>query len=128
MSNANSSVSFFEPGADVTGIATGACTGKRFAVVSGNKDVNGNYSIAQAGAAVRALGVVSHDAATGERVTIRRGFGRIQAVTAGATLAANVEVESDAQGRAVPFAAGVKLGFAMTGAANGADAEISLYI
>ena len=53
--------------------------------------------------------------------------GWIVPVTAGATLTAGQEVQTDATGQAIPFAAGVKAGYVLNGAASGADAEIALY-
>jgi hypothetical protein len=48
-------------------------------------------------------------------------------VVCGATITAGQEVQSDANGAAIPLAAGKANGIAMTGAAAAADAEIKLY-
>lgn len=124
MANENHGV--YEPGADITGHATAAVTGKRFVKVSGNR-TDGNISVAHADAAGRVFGVSKYDAANGKKVGVHRGNSRITFVTAGANIAAFAEVEVGAAGVAIPLAAGVAAGFAVTAAINGSDAEISLY-
>lgn len=127
---ANENVGVYEPGVDLTCHATAAVTGKRFVAITGNRvaaDNGGNISVAHATAAGRAFGVSKYDAPSGGKVGVMRGNSRVTFVTAGAALTANQEVEVGAAGVAVPKSAGVAVGFAVTAAANGADAEISLY-
>ena len=72
-------------------------------------------------------GVAASDAASGELVTIARGNSRVVKVTTAGIIAAGAEVEVGSAGKAVTLSAGVPVGYAITGAASGADAEISLY-
>jgi hypothetical protein len=125
---ANENVGVYEPGADITGHASAAVTGKRFLKISGNREAtDNNLQVAHADAAGRVCGVSKYDAAIGKKVGIVRGNSRVTNVTAGANLTAFQEVEVGANGTAVPLAAGKAVGYAVTAAANGADAEISLY-
>lgn len=89
----------------LTVTATGAITGDRFITGAG----------AQTGAAGNALGVARYGGAIGEKVTVDVIGTAI--VEAGAAIAANALVESDANGRAVTKAAGVTLGRALQAAA-----------
>src|SRR3954453_3495972 len=135
---ANDCIPFKEPGSAVTGKATAAVVGKRFLAISGNRtgggagglstDLANVYQVAHAAAGARAIGVSRVDAANGSLVGIHTQPGIIVPVTAGATLTAGQEVQSDATGQAIPFAAGIQLGVAMTGASAGADAEIKLNV
>ena len=67
------------------------------------------------------------DAAVGELVRVVRGGGRVVRVTASGGIAAGAEVQVGANGTAATKAAGVAVGYAITGAADAADAEISLH-
>ena len=75
----------------------------------------------------RVCGVAANDAATGELVRVVRGNSRVVWVTATGAIAANAEVQVGANGTATTKAAGVAVGYAVTGAADATDAEISLY-
>jgi hypothetical protein len=120
--------SVYDPGATITGQATAAVTAKRFLAISGNRTAGGNIAVAPAAAAGRTCGVAGNDAAVGELVRVVRGGGRVVRVTAsGAIAAAAAEVQVGANGTATTLAAGVAVGYAITGAADAADAEISLY-
>lgn len=123
---ANENIGVYEPGADISGMTTGAVTGKRFLAISGNR-VGGNIAVAHATAAGRICGVSQQDAASGELVGIKRGSGRVTFVTAAGTIAAFAEVEVGSSGQAVTKASGIAVGYAVTGATSGNDAEISLY-
>lgn len=145
---ANECIPFKEPAATFTARCSAAVTGKRFVVVSGDRtggggggaegsvtvgvglstDAENVYKIKQAGAKVAVVGVSGWDAASGaETKVFGRGHGTILPVTAGAAIAAGVEVESDAEGKAITLAAGIAVGQCMTKAAEGKDAEILLY-
>lgn len=134
---ANEAIPYYEPGGRLTGQATAAVTGKRFVMISaarisGPSPVSdaidgGNIQVAPATAAGRVMGVASHDAAIGEKVTVICDPGTVAPVTAGAAIAFFEEVEVGAGGTAVPLAAGVAVGYAVDDAANGADAQIKLY-
>ena len=126
---ANENIGVYEPGADVTCHATANVTGKRFLGISGNRQSaanGGNVSVAHAPAGTRPFGVSKYDAASGKKVGVMRGASRVTFVQAGANLTAGQEVEVGANGTAIPKASGVVAGVAVTGAANGADAQIAL--
>lgn len=123
----NDNVGVYEPGRDITGRATTAVIGKRFLKISGNRS-NGNIAVAHADAAGRACGVSKYDQPTvGDIVGVARGNSRVTHVTAEGALAAFAEVEVGTAGKAKTKASGVAVGYALTAAADGADAEISLY-
>jgi hypothetical protein len=130
----NPSLAYFENG-DVSFKATAAVTGKRFIAPSGDvtggpglsTDLENLYRGAHAGAGVKPFGVSKYDVANGGVGGVHGQPGKIVPVTAGAAITAGQEVQSDANGQAIPLAAGRPAGLAMSGAANGADAQIKLY-
>lgn len=119
--------SVYDPGADITAEATGAVTAKRFVKISGNRTSGGNIAVTAAAAGDRPCGVAGNDAAVGELVRVVRGNSRVVKVTAAGAIAAGAEVQVGANGTAATKAAGVAVGYAVTGAADAADAQISLY-
>lgn len=119
------SIDVYTPGADVTGRATAAVKQSRFVAITGNA-VERLVQVAHAAAGGRTAGVAKYDAATGELVGIARGKDRIVYVTAGANLTAFGEVQVGADGKAVPFTTGVKVGYATTAATTDTAAAISL--
>jgi len=132
----NDAIPYKRPGEDFTAIATAAVTGKRFLAPSADRSSGpglastaegSNYKVAHCGAGGHAVGVSKYDQAT---VNGKVGVARdgIYPVTAGAALTFGLAVQSDANGQAIPLAAGVKLGVVMTGCASGADAEIALML
>ena len=123
---ANENVGVYEPGRNITGRATAAVTGKRFLKISGNRS-NGNIAVAHADAAGRVCSVSKYDAASGAIVGVARGNSRVTHVTADGAIAAFAEVEVGAAGKAKTKTAGIAVGYALTAAADGAAAEISLY-
>jgi hypothetical protein len=122
-------VGVYSPGRDITGEATAAITAKTFLAITGDRSTTsgGNIAVAPATAAGRIVGVARNDAATGQLVTIARGNSRVVKVTANGTIAAFAEVQVGANGQAVTKSSGVAVGYALTGATSGVDAEISLY-
>lgn len=124
---ANDLIGIYEPGQDITGRATANVTGKRFLKISGNRGAGGNISVAHADAAGKVCGVAKYDAPSGEIVGVARGNSRVVEVTAEGAIAAGADVEVGTAGRAKTIAAGKAVGYALTGAVDGADAEISLY-
>lgn len=125
---ANENVGVYKAGQDLTGTTSAAVTGKRFLRISGNRNTtNGTITVAHATAAGRICGVSNQDAASGATVGIHRGASRVTFVTASGAIAAFAEVEVGTNGVAVTKSAGVAVGYAVTAAADGADAEISLY-
>ncbi|AWT55807.1 capsid cement protein [Mycolicibacterium smegmatis] len=127
MSTTIANPSVYDPGATITGQATAAVTAKRFLAISGNRTPGGNISVAPAAAAGRTCGVAGNDAAVSELVRVVRGGGRVVRVTASGAITAGAEVQVGANGTAATKAAGVAVGYAITGAADATDAEISLY-
>ena len=126
---ANENVGIYEPGRDLTGRASTAVTGKRFLMITGNRD-RGNVAVGHATAAGRVCGVSKYDAAVGAVIGIARGNSRVTFVAtppAGTALAAFAEVEVGANGTAVARTTGIAVGYTVTGTAVGADAEVSLY-
>lgn len=119
-------IDVYKPGIDITGRASAAVTGKRFLKITGNR-TGGNIAVAPCAAGDRSCGVSKYDAASGDTVGVARGKDRVVHVTCGADLAAGQEVQAGAAGVAIVAAAGAKLGYALTAATNGTDAEISLY-
>lgn len=117
----------YDCGANITAQATAAITAKTFLAITGNRTSGGNIAVATATAAGRIAGVARNDAPSGGLVTVARGNSRVMKVTAGGAIAAFAEVEVGASGKAVTLASGVPVGYALTAATNGADAEISLY-
>lgn len=122
----NENVGVYEPGRDLTGRAAAPVTGKRFLKISGSRS-EGNIAVTHADAAGRVCGVSKYDATTGQVVGIARGNSRVTFVKAAGAVAAFAEVEVGAAGQAVTKSSGVAVGYAVTAAASGADAEISLY-
>ncbi|MGV0796189.1 capsid cement protein [Mycolicibacterium elephantis] len=127
MSTTIANPSVYDPGKDITAEATAAVTARRFLAVSGNRTAGGNMAVAPAAAAGRTCGVAGNDAAAGGLVRVVRGNSRVVRVTASGTIAAGAEVQVGANGTATTLAAGTAVGYAITGAADAADAEISLY-
>lgn len=133
---ANDLIPFYEPGGRITCKTTGAVTGKRCVMVSGDRTSGpglsstaegGVYQVAHATAAGRILGVACHDAASGALVTVVCDPGQIVPIRAAGAIAAFAEVEVGATGQVVTKAAGVAIGKAMTAALINTDAEIKLY-
>lgn len=124
---ANENVGVYEPGSDITCKTSGAVTGKRFVAITGNRSSDGNITVAHATAAGRVFGVSKYDAASGALVGVARGNSRVTFVTAGGNIAAFAEVEVGSNGQAVTKSSGIAVGYAVTAATSGNDAEISLY-
>lgn len=124
MSNENAGV--YEPGRDITGRAATAVTGKRFLAIVGDR-ASGNISVGHATAAGRVCGVSKYDADAESVVGVARGNSRVTFVTAEGSIAAFEEVEVGTAGAATAHNAGVAVGYAVTSATDGGDAEISLY-
>lgn len=127
MSTTLTNPSVYDPGANITAQATAAVTARTFLAISGNRVSGGNIAVAPATAAGRTCGVAGNDAANGGLVTLVRGSSRVVRVTTAGVIAAGAEVEVGTGGKAVTKTSGVAVGYAVTGAASGADAEISLY-
>lgn len=123
---ANECIPYFEDADRVTGHCTATVRGKRFVAVSGNLQTDNNVAVAEAGSGVAAFGVAGYDGATGAKIPVITG-NQIVPVLAGAALTAGQEVQSDAQGRAIPLAAGKSLGKVLT-AQSTVDADAMIKI
>lgn len=124
---ANDNLGVYEPGRDISGRASAAVIGKRFLKISGNRS-NGNIAVAHADAAGRVCGVSKYDQPTvGGIVGVARGNSRVTNVTAEGAIAAFAEVEVGTAGKAKAKNAGVAVGYVLTAAADGDDAQVSLY-
>lgn len=112
----NECIPVLEPATRPSGYCTAAVRGKRFVVISatppGGMMGTENIRIAEAGAGGNAVAVSVHDGAINETIPLVRG-GAWVPVVCGAALTAGQAVQSDAQGRAIPLGAGVKLGTAL---------------
>lgn len=123
---ANECIPLYRPGQDVSAVTTGAVTGKTFVDYSAALGT-GLLSVNTATAAGKVAGVAAYDAASGARVAVIRGKGQIVPMTAGATVTALAEVEVGTSGRPINFAAGVKVGRALSGGTVGTQIWVELY-
>lgn len=132
---ANDCIPYKYPADDFTFQCTAPVVGKTFVKISAartsgpglsNTAEGSVYRCATAAAGDHAIGVAKYDAPTNGKCGAYRAG--IVPVTAGAAITAGNAVQSDAAGKAIPLAAGVKLGVAMNDALNGADAEIALML
>lgn len=123
----NECIPFYDPGATITAQTTAIVTGKRCVGISGNRATDGNISVAHAAAGTRAFGVAAYDAASGAKVPVLRGSGRVVPITCSANIAANAQVEVTTNGQVATLAAGIAIGVCITAATSGNDAQISLY-
>lgn len=128
----NDLIPFKEDAERVTCTPSVAVTGKTFVVISGDRNADGTYTIAPAGVGGKVFGVAAWDCPVGGKVTVvTLASGHIVPVTAGAALAAGDSVVSDAAAEAIPAAGGAgtvqhAAGIVLTGAADGADAQVQL--
>jgi hypothetical protein len=127
----NESIPIFEPADRVSGVCVGAVTGKRFvniaADIPGGPTGTENIRVATCGAGLKAAGVSCYDGVDGELIPLHTDHSAIL-MPAGAAITAGQEVESDAQGRPIPLAAGKACGKAWSAqAVVGSDVLIKLY-
>lgn len=132
----NECIPYYTPGDAISAYVTTAVTGKRFVKISGNRQAGpalntstsgGNVSINHATAAGRIFGVAKYDGAVGDVIPVEKTPGSIVPVTASGAIAAFEEVEVGTAGVAVAKASGVAVGYAVSAAADGTDAQICLY-
>ncbi|HEX4501100.1 MAG TPA: capsid cement protein [Scandinavium sp.] len=141
MSPTNLANPFYEEGDELTGYCTAAVTGMTFVKISGPRQpggpnlvnsaitdsvVGGNVSIAPCVSGDKVLGVAMYDQALGNLVPVFR-HPKVMPVTAGAAIVAGQEVQADANGNAIPVAAGKAAGLALDSCASGGIAQVSLY-
>lgn len=130
----NECIPFYEPGARLTASCEAAVTGKRLVDISdpiqsgpglSSTSEGGNLVVSHATAAGKVLGVASHDAAIGAKVTvICEG---VVPIKAGGNIATGAEVEVGTNGQAVTLDSGKAVGRCLSAATSGADAMIRLY-
>lgn len=125
MQYANQMRDIFNPGTDLTCIATSAVAGKTFAAISGPRSQN-MLSVTTAKPGAPAAGVFKYDAAADNMVGIARGSSRIVTVTADGPITAGSPVEVGTGGKAKTADTGAVVGWAVDTAEDGADALISL--
>lgn len=135
----NECIPFYDEGDEITAQVDVAVSGKTFVKINNNiqsgpglsgatvSGGGGNVRVAPATAAGRSFGVAAYDAPVGGKVTVLRAPGIVLPVVAGAAIAAFQEVEIGANAKAVPLAAGKAVGYALTAAAQDADAMIHIY-
>jgi hypothetical protein len=130
----NEAIPYYEPGGRITGHTEVDITGKRFVAPDGRLNGPGltgdgqgvTYKIKKPAAGGFALGVASHDALAGSKVTVLCDPGMVVPVLAGGALTAGQEVQADVDGKAVPLASGVALGRVMADCPSGFAAEVKL--
>lgn len=115
----------FNPGTDLTAVATAALDGKTFVSYSGPMR-SGNIAVATAPAGSAVAGVAKYDADQDDLVGVARGSGRVVTVTAGATITAGTGIEVGEDGTAIPATTGAVVGWAVDNATSGTDALVSL--
>lgn len=115
----------FNPGTDLTAVATVTVTGKTFLSYAGPMN-NSLITVAPATAGQNTAGVAKYDANADDLVGVARGSGRIVTVTAGAALTAGTGVEVGEGGKAIPATTGTIVGWAVDNATADTDALISL--
>ena len=125
MQYANQMRDIFNPGTDLTVVATTAVVGKTFAAISGPRSQN-MLSVTTAKPGAPAAGVFKYDADADDMVGIARGSSRIVTVTADGPITAGSPVEVGAGGKAKTADTGSIVGWAVDTAADGDDALISL--
>lgn len=130
----NECMPYYEPGDRITGHCDSAVTGKRFVDIAADVQSGpglsatgdgGNVVIEHATAAGIALGVSSHDAAVGNKVTVI--LDHVVPVTATGAINAGAEVEVGANGTAAALSAGRAVGRSLNTVADGEDAMILQY-
>ena len=125
MRYANQMSDIFNPGNDITVVATTAVVGKTFAAISGPRSQN-MLSVTTAKPGAPTVGVFKYDADADDMVGIARGASRIVTVTADGPITAGSPVEVGTGGKAKTADAGTVVGYAVDTAENGGDAMISL--
>lgn len=125
---ANESIPLYRPGGDLSVLTTGAVTGKTFVDVSAARDATtGLIKAVTATAAGKTLGIAAQDIASGAIGPVICTPGVITYVTAGASVAAGVEVEVGTGGKAITLASGSPVGRALEAGTNNNDLLIRYY-
>lgn len=119
---------FYEPGTNITCIATTAIAAGTFVSVTATRAVGANISVGTTGAGLAAFGVALYNAAIGELLGVKPiSNGGVVGVTAGSGgVTFGQEVQSDAAGMAVAFSTGKICGMAVNTAAAAALVQVNL--
>lgn len=149
---ANDATAYYDAGADISGHASVAMSGKRFCVIAATRRAGGPAGISDTGdgnvvvgvpaLGARIFGVTSHDVALNGKVNIMRAP-KVVPVRAGAAMTANTEVMTNAAGEAVVYTpptidpaattpqpvprTPAPVGVLLADVAAGADAQVALY-
>lgn len=115
----------YNPGTDLTCVATQNVKGKTFAAIAAPRGA-GNIAVKTAQPGAAACGVFKYDADNEELVGIARGASRIVTITAEGTITAGAPVEVGTGGKAKAHSDGIEVGYAVDSAKDGEDAQISL--
>lgn len=112
----NEAIAYYEDADEITGYCTADVTGKTFVMISADRQPGGptwdpttdpitgaNVSVAPCTLGAKVFGVAGYDQVVGNLVPVFR-TNRIMPVTAGASITAGQEVQSDANGKAIPLA------------------------
>lgn len=115
----------YDPGQDITCVATAPITQRQFVAVSADRDAtSGNVSVAPAAAGSLPLGVAAWSSPAAALVRVARGG--VLKVTAGGTIAAGAPIAVGANGTAVTAAgSAVVVGLAIASALSGAVAQVA---
>lgn len=127
----NESIPVWEPADRLEAVATAAVRGRRFVAISadipGGPTGTENPRVAECGAGVKAFGVAVYDAPINGLVPLHNDHS-VVLMPVGAAVVAGQEVQSDAQGRPIPLAAGRANGMAVSSQATvDSLAAIKLY-
>lgn len=115
----------FNPGTDLTALATANVTGKTFVTYAGDMK-EGNITVKPAAAGGHVAGVAKYDAGTDNLVGVARGSSRILTVTTSTALTAGDPVQAGTNGQATKATDGIIVGWAVHNAKANTDAYISL--
>jgi hypothetical protein len=124
----NECLPLFEPGDRITGFASAAVVGKHLVSISGARQADGKPTVATCGAGLRPFGVAAFDQATvGGDVSLICRSKTVLPLTAGATVAAGVDLMSDATGRVITWTTGnIVVGQSLDAATVGNDVMTQL--
>lgn len=134
----NECIPLYDAGDDVPVHAEAAVTGCRFLAISDPQQgpvlaglsptsEGSNIVVSHCGAGAKAFGVSSYDSPAGDKLYAIRG-NKLVPVLAGAAITAGQQVESDANGKAIPLNTGKANGMAVDDIANGAVGFIAITV
>lgn len=125
MSFTNQARDYYNPGTDLTTVATTPVRGKTFAAIAGPRTRN-LLSTTTAQPGTLAAGVFKYDAAAEELVGLARGASRILTVTAEVQINAGETIYVGNDGKATNTGDGIAVGYAVDNADADSDVLVSL--